>query len=107
MRMWLINPKYLCRLHLLGEHFEIHKALGNLRNSGGWVRNLVLKGFLEPQNFKKRHDILVKEMVKRGFKHNSPLLIDVSLPIGYVDIGKSKKDLIKRCLKCRRRFRRW
>ena len=31
MRMWMIDPKLLCRKHLLGEHGEIHKHLPSLR----------------------------------------------------------------------------
>ena len=25
MRMWMVDPKWLCRKHLLWEHVEIHK----------------------------------------------------------------------------------
>ena len=101
MRMWQINPKMLCRQHLLGEHNEIHKAVGNLRHSGIWARSLVAKGFLEPQNFLKRHDELVSEMLGRGFNHKSPLEIKgLELPIGKVDVNKSIKDLKERCKEC-------
>lgn len=31
MRMWMIDPKLLCRKHLLGEHNEIHKHLPSFR----------------------------------------------------------------------------
>lgn len=105
MRNWNINPKLLCRQHLLGEHFEIHKAVGNLRHSGKWTISLTNKGFLEPQNFLKRHNQLIKEMIKRGFKHNSPLEIkELKLPMGKVDIKKSIKDLKNRCKECKKRI---
>jgi len=28
MRMWMLNPKALCRKHLMGEHVEIHMLVG-------------------------------------------------------------------------------
>jgi hypothetical protein len=101
MRMWMIEPGKLCRQHLLGEHFEIHKAVGNLRHSGKWTKSLTERGFLEPQNFLKRHNTLVKEMKRRGFSHNSPLDVSgVELETGNVNTDKSIRDLKKRCEAC-------
>lgn len=98
----MIQPEKLCRQHLLGEHFEIHKAVGNLRHSGKWTNSLTAKGFLEPQNFLSRHKSLVKEMRRRGFIHNSPLDISgVELCVGNIDICKSVNDLRERCMDCR------
>jgi len=102
MRMWMIEPGKLCRQHLLGEHFEIHKAVGNLRHSGKWTKSLTERGFLEPQNFLSRHDELAAEMEKRGFNHNSSLDVSgVDLPFGKVDINKSIDDLGVRCGECK------
>ena len=102
--MWNINPSKLCTQHLLGEHFEIHKAIGNLRHSRKWAESLTAKGYLEPQNSLKRHDKLAKEMLKRNMNHKSPLDIkEIELPIGKVDVRKSIKDLNKRCRECRKR----
>ena len=102
MRMWNITPSKMCTQHLLGEHFEIHKMIGNLRHSKTWTKSLTTKGFLEPQNAKKRHELLVKEMKKRRFKHQSPLSTSgVKLPKGKVDKNKSIKDIKKRCKNCR------
>ncbi len=97
----MIEPAKLCRQHLLGEHFEIHKAVGNLRHSGKWTKSLTQRGFLEPQNFLSRHDELVNEMKKRGFNHNSPLNVSgVELDIGNVNTQKSVRDLRERCGDC-------
>jgi hypothetical protein len=102
MRMWMIEPKLLCKNHLLGEHFEIHKAVGNLKHTGKWAMALVNKGYLEPQNFMKRHDMLVKEMLRRGYNHNSPLdLGKVKLPKGKVNTRKSISDLKAKGCECR------
>jgi len=71
-RMWMISPANLCRNHLCGEHNEIHKAVGNLkkhRSITGYIRN----NCLEPWSFVERHDELAKEMIRRGYNHNSPL----------------------------------
>lgn len=101
MRMWNLDPKLLCKQHLLGEHFEIHKAVGNLRHSGTWSNSLTAQGFLEPQNFAKRHKKLAKEMQRRGYKHNSELDVSgIKLKKGKVDINRSIKDLKKRCKEC-------
>ncbi len=100
MRMWMVDPKLLCRNHLLGEHFEIHTAVENLHGDGRWTRQLTKSGYLEPQNFEKRHDELVREMELRGYNHKSPLEVDIDVPIGTVDRKKSIRDLKVRCKKC-------
>lgn len=99
----MIDPKLMCSKHLLGEHFEIHKAVGNLEHSGKWVRSLAEKGFLEPSSFKSRHDELVNEMIRRGYDHFTPLSVNrfSNLP-GKVDVDKSMKDLLDRCKECDR-----
>lgn len=99
MRMWMINTQKLCKQHLLGEHFEIHKAVGNLNHKGTWAKSLVANGFLEPQNFSSRHDALVKEMLKRGYKHNSPLNARFEL-VGKVRRARAIRDLKERCRFC-------
>jgi len=104
MRMWLgVEPEQLCRNHLLGEHNEIHKAIGNLKHSGTWAKSLIYKGYLEPKSFKQRHDALAKEMINRGYAHNSPIA-DFE-PNGFsdfrIDPMQSLNDLINRCEKCK------
>lgn len=105
MRDWKIDPKLLCDKHLLGSHFELHKAVGNLRHSGKWTMALVKKGYLEPQNFKPRHDALATEMQYRNYKHESELDVSgLSLPKGKVDVKQSISDLKKRCKECSKRI---
>ena len=107
MRMWMINPRLLCKQHLLGEHFEIHKAIGNLKHSGNWARALAKNGFLEPQNALKRHNELAVEIVNRRMNHKSPLkLKGTDLPYGNVNLKKSTKDLIERCKKCKEKIKK-
>ena len=100
MRMWMIEPRLLCRNHLLGEHFEIHCAVGNLHKDGKWATYLTKQGYLEPQNFKQRHDEIVIEMKQRGYNHKSPLEVDVGFLVGHVDRRISMRDLKNRCERC-------
>ncbi len=82
MRIWDLPPEVLCRQHLLGEHRELH---------GLWnVLTLGKSGYREHPETKrwvgrlaalyKRHEALVAEMYRRGYRHKTPL--DVSLATG-------------------------
>ncbi len=101
----MVNPRYLCRQHLLGEHSEIHKHRHNFvkkHNMSGRVEQI------EPKKMKKRHDELVREMLSRGYKHNSPYeMPDISyLKDKFkVDRDFSLIDLMSRCEDCDKRIR--
>ena len=69
MRMWMIDPSVLCRKHLLGEHGEIHKFRHNFVK-GHSIRGR--RGQIEPLAMQARHDDLAAEMLRRGYKHQSP-----------------------------------
>ena len=108
MRMWMVDPKLLCRKHLLGEHGEIHKHKHNFikqHNISGRA------GQIEPSAMERRHDILATEMIRRGYKHDSPYTMpDISyLPIRLqtmkVDTEYSLNDLSNRCKDCNERIR--
>lgn len=104
----MVSPKILCRQHLLGEHNEIHKLIGSLkrqRSISGYIKN----GCLEILSIEQRHQVLVEEMLSRGFNHRSPLPENINNLIGYlpkheiefkVDTKKSINDLKNRCTKC-------
>lgn len=105
MRMWMIDPKKLCRKHLLGEHGEIHKHRHNFvkgHKIGG------RKGQIEPMSMQERHDELAKEMLMRGYNHKSPYtqpnLSHYDLDGFIVDREESEKDLSSRCSDCRERI---
>lgn len=103
----MVDPKLLCRKHLLGEHNEIHKHRHNFIKKHSIKKRIEL-GQIEPKSMKTRHDQLALEMIRRGYKHESPYQMpDISyLPIEYinftVDIDKSHEDLINRCEDCKR-----
>lgn len=75
MRIWDITPNKLCRQHLLGEHRELH-AMWTILTAGK-------KGYRNhPETIRwegklaalyNRHEEEVKEMIKRGYSHHSPL----------------------------------
>jgi hypothetical protein len=102
MRMWMVDPKKMCRKHLLGEHVEIHMMAGSLiRNRS--IDGFLDRGLLEPQNALRRHDALVAEMEARGYRHGSPLpAFPACKRIGRVSQERSEAELAARCPECRR-----
>ncbi len=100
------NPRFMCRKHLLGEHGELHK-----------FRHMFIKGHriegrrgqIEPAAMKYRHDELAREMVRRGYRHESPYeqpdLSGYDLAGFTVDRAESTKELFKRCCDCKSQYR--
>ncbi len=97
VRVWDIHPGYLSNASLLGQHVEIHalysiilgqkKGYANHPETKRWVANL---GKLEV-----KHELTVREMYRRGFKHLSRCPKDLSdaedsgkpeEALGYVDL---------------------
>lgn len=82
MRIWDIHPSFLCRKHLLGEHRELH-GLWNilLSDKRGYSFHPETKRWVgKTAALFHRHQLLVDEMLKRGYNHQSPL--DASLSSG-------------------------
>jgi len=98
-RMWLVNPKKLCRQHLLGEHKELHQLVGSLRK-GKSVKGHIEKGQVEIHSIEKRHKELVKEMLRRGYKHQSILKKFKSFHAGKINILENERELERRCKNC-------
>ncbi len=99
MRMWMVSPRRMCRKHLLGEHVEIHMAVATLR-LGRSVDGFLEKGLLELDKLRSRHDDLVAEMLRRGYRHNSPLGHVPRRKGGKVDRRANRLELIRRCPDC-------
>lgn len=100
MRIWDLPPVGLCRQHLLGEHRELH-GLWNIltRDLAGYRRHPETrrwKGKLAA--LYRRHEALVAEMERRGYRHRSPL--DLELATGsdrqeaYVDSPAEQRRLL-------------
>ena len=105
MRMWMVDPKILCRQHLLGEHNELHKLVGSIRKSKS-LKGYLDQNIIEPESIIERHTELVWEMLRRGYNHQSPLpKFDITdIPKTKVSIDKSYDDLFNRCSACYERF---
>jgi len=111
MRMWMVPPEIMCRKHLLGEHVECHMFVGAILK-GNKLDGYVKKNLVEPLELRNRHDELVKEMIHRGYNHNSYLdLFIVKLQtydpnIVYYKINKQQSllDLLNRCPECKERY---
>jgi hypothetical protein len=107
--MWMVEPKIMCRKHLLGEHVELHMILGSLRK-GISLDGYVAKNCLELRSLKFRHTDIAVEIIARGYNHKSPL----DYPDGYsfgqsinvynskVNKEKSLQELLRRCADCRK-----
>lgn len=107
MRMWMVDPKTMCREHLLGEHAEIHMFVGAI-DHGSSVRGYLEKDLLEVHSLYSRHEELVKEMKRRNYRHNSEInkKWKQAERLGYIDKHENLKQLINRCPKCRERYTR-
>ena len=73
----------------------------------GYFRN----NLLEPKSLKVRHDELIVEMLRRGYKHNTPLEFEDTI-FEYLGSNKSNKinkslslnTLINKCQLCKERL---
>lgn len=102
MRIWDVDPQRLCRRHLLGEHRELHALWSILtRDRRGYrthPETLRWRGRLAA--LYRRHERLVSEMRRRGYRHASPL--DAALATGeevqqeYVDSPEEQLDILRR-----------
>lgn len=106
MRMLMVDPKIMCRNHLLGEHAEIHIFVWNIDWNHS-VKGYLDKGLLETHNLYTRHAELAQELKRRGYQHSSELDAKWKLAkkAGSIDKEKTLELLIDRCIKCRERHR--
>lgn len=109
MRMWMLNPKILCRQHLLGEANELHKHLHNWQKKHK-IDGRIAGNAIEPMSYKARHDELTEEMTRRGYNHKSPLeqpdfsyLSEEQRNIK-VDKEAALNLLLDRCAECAKRY---
>ena len=106
MRMWGINPKLLCKKHLLGEHGEIHKHRHNFVKQHSIAKRIAPVVQIAPEQMQKRHDELADEMVRRGYNHQSPYMqpdlsyLKSNERYAEIDTNISILDLVARCEDC-------
>jgi hypothetical protein len=102
--MWLVEPKTMCRKHLLGEHLELHMLAGCL-DKGKNIRGFVEHGFVDPTLLLERHDQLVYEMKQRGYNHCSPIgNLPQDMEKGHIDPEANRVELCGRCAECREKM---
>jgi hypothetical protein len=68
------------------------------------IKGHIEKGQVETHNIKPRHDALAKEMLRRGYRHNSPLNFRTKRREGKVNARENVKELRKKCKECRKRI---
>lgn len=107
-RMWMVNPKFLCKNHLSGEHKELHQLVGHIES--GKIEVLLGHAYdfqIDTSKILERHEELTKEMKRRGWNPDSPLEYDDNLDIGttyeWINIPKLKR----RCKKCKKRIEKY
>ena len=113
MRMWMLNPTLFCRQHLLGQHSELHSLLGTLKKKlkvSGYIKS----NCLEITAIQWYHNQCVEELLKRNYKHHTPIgnipdeileWYSIYLPIK-VDQQKSLNLLLSRCSQCKSNYER-
>ncbi len=112
----MVDPRRMCRQHLLGEHVELHMIVGN-HKKGRNLQFMVDRAYIDPTRVWNRHEALVREMKRRGYNHRSPLPRDVcddfmvhyhdpDIPDFFSDTPGKRKgfdngvELVRRCTKC-------
>jgi len=106
MRMWMVNPLWMCTQHRSGEHSEIHKFRPSFLK-GISIKNRVKWQQIEPTAMQTRHDELATHM-----NHKSPYE-QPEKHTNYTEEewnSKVNKDaalmlLLTKCPKCRKAFR--
>lgn len=102
----MVRPSTMCRKHLLGEHVELHMFVGHLRKLGH-IRGYVENNLVEPQSIVSRHAELVEEILRRGYRHESPISEPQTLHLfdqeyeAVVDRDSAAAELYRRCPDCR------
>ncbi|MCW9031651.1 MAG: pyrimidine dimer DNA glycosylase/endonuclease V, partial [Gammaproteobacteria bacterium] len=77
MRIWDLNPGYLNRQSLLGEHRELHGLVSIIKyNKKGYSKHPETLRWIDfGWALKQRHKLLVAEMKLRGYTDKSPVLL--------------------------------
>lgn len=102
-----VDPRNMCREHLLGNHNECHQLLGYLRaatpDSAALTKLFghAARGQIDLTQLEDWHDRLADEMERRGFNHDSALDVSLTVPIGDGSVTASATNkLPDRCGQC-------
>lgn len=105
MRMWGLPADVLCKDHFLGEHREMHLIEGAVKNKHN-LDGYLLRSLINPRMVAIRHDELVRELIRRGYQHHTPIDHELFRELEYkpLDIEYVMQDLFGRCWQCRHNF---
>lgn len=109
-RMWNVDPADMCREHLLGEHAELHKLVGGIRNhphGEAIADGQAAEGNIDTSCIDSRHDSLAAELLARGYDHDSPLDYgdnEYQTGVGAIDADANRRELAARCDDCAARM---
>ncbi|MCW8900057.1 MAG: DUF1722 domain-containing protein [Gammaproteobacteria bacterium] len=101
MRIWDINPGYLNRQSLLGEHRELHGIVSIIRNNKkGYSKHPeTLRWVGYGWALKQRHKLLASEMNLRGYIDKTPVLLRTKpevWPESYIDSPVNQILILRR-----------
>jgi hypothetical protein len=101
MRIWDIEPGYLNRQSLLGEHRELHGIVSIISNNKkGYSRHPeTLRWADYGWALRQRHQLLLSEMTLRGFNHYSPVRMRSNegvWPKGFIDPPGEQFAILRR-----------
>ncbi len=101
MRIWDLSPTRLCRNHLLAEHRELHAIWSIIvnRKKGYSQHPETRRWYGKLKALYRRHELLVSEMKKRGYRHDSPLAKGLAEGVGrqnvLIDSLEKQRQLLK------------
>lgn len=101
MRVWDINPGYLNRQSLLGEHRELHGIVSIISNNKkGYSKHPeTIRWVGHGWALKQRHKLLVAEMKLRGYVDRSPVLLRSNTdtwPDAFIDTPASQLSILSK-----------
>ena len=101
MRIWDLNPGYLNRQSLLGEHRELHGIVSIIKNNKkGYSKHPeTLRWASYGWALKQRHKLLVAEMNLRGYVDKSPVLLRSNSgvwPEHYIDTPARQISILRK-----------
>lgn len=100
----MVNPRIMCRQHLLGEHRELHAIAGMIRKRGALTAS---REFVEARLMHERHAEIETEMRRRGYVPRTAFPSVEPIDFGSVDREASMRELTRRCTVCRARALHW
>lgn len=79
MRVWDLPVECLCRNHLLAEHRELHAVWSIIiKDKAGYAKHPeVMRWRGKLGALWGRHELQRREMLRRGYRHRSPLYLNV------------------------------